>query len=131
MLVSTTLAAINASLMMRQHSSGAMSNTRAACFVLVVANCTITCHVLSIYFQKTDLLHLSESNHACCGCRLQSVARPGSLLLSLQLDCALQCEQLGARGEVDRLAGQALANSSSIVEQQGLHEMLVSLHVCR
>jgi hypothetical protein len=42
----------------------------------------------------------------------------------------LLCEQLGARGEVDRLAGQALANSSSIVEQQGLLEMLVSYMYC-
>jgi hypothetical protein len=64
--------------------------------------------------------------HTCC-CRLQSIALPGSLLLSLQLDYVLLCEQLGARGEVDRLAGLVLANSSSTVEQQGLQEMLVSL----
>lgn len=62
--------------------------------------------------------------------RLQSLAMPGSLLLSLQLDCVLLCEQLGARGEVDRLTNQALANSSSIVEQQGLQEMLVSPACC-
>ncbi|WIA10725.1 hypothetical protein OEZ85_010899 [Tetradesmus obliquus] len=42
------------------------------------------------------------------------------------LDCALLDERLGARGEVDRLAAAALATSSSIVQQQGLQEMLVS-----
>jgi hypothetical protein len=53
------------------------------------------------------------------------MALSGPHLLSLQLDRALLCEQLGARGEVDRLAAQALATSSSIVEQQGLQQMLV------
>lgn len=46
-------------------------------------------------------------------------------MLCLQLDCAVLCDQLEARGEVDSLAGSALSVSSMLVEQQGLHEMLV------
>jgi hypothetical protein len=45
----------------------------------------------------------------------------------VQLDCAALCEEVRARGEVDRLAGCILAGSTDVVEQQGLTEALVSL----
>lgn len=50
---------------------------------------------------------------------------PAALVLPLQLDYADLCEEVGARGEVDRLAGLALATSSVEAEQQGLLEMMV------
>lgn len=58
--------------------------------------------------------------------RLQQLSLSGPLLLSLQLDCAVLCDELGARGEVDNMATAALATSSTVSEQAGLQEMLVS-----
>eukprot|EP00879_Flechtneria_rotunda_P009274 GHRR01009708.1.p1 GENE.GHRR01009708.1~~GHRR01009708.1.p1 ORF type:complete len:949 (+),score=449.96 GHRR01009708.1:194-2848(+) len=55
--------------------------------------------------------------------RLLGLALHDSVLVSLQLDYALLCEQVGARAEADRLAKAALATSNSLVEQHGLHEM--------
>lgn len=59
-------------------------------------------------------------------CRLQQLSLSNSLLLNLQLDCALLCDELGARGEVDSLAGAAMTTSNTLMEQAGLQEMLVS-----
>lgn len=59
-------------------------------------------------------------------CRLQEQHLPGVLSLQLQLDCAALCDQVGARGDFDRLTGTALAASAAEVEELGLAEMRVS-----
>ena len=48
------------------------------------------------------------------------------MALPLQLDYAALCDEVGACGDFDRLAGACLAASTAEMQEMGLAEMLVS-----
>jgi hypothetical protein len=51
---------------------------------------------------------------------------PSSLVLPLQLDYAALCDEVGARGDADRLTGASLAASAAVAQDVGLDEMVRS-----
>lgn len=61
-----------------------------------------------------------------CTCRLEQHRLPASLVLPLQLDYAALCDEVGACGDFDRLAGASLAASTAEMQDMGLAEMMVS-----
>jgi hypothetical protein len=58
--------------------------------------------------------------------RLEEHSLPSSLVLPLQQDYAALCDEVGARGDFDRLTGVILAASTAAVHDMGLQEMMVS-----
>jgi hypothetical protein len=60
-------------------------------------------------------------------CRLEEAGLPASMALPLQLDYAALCDEVGARGDFDRLSGANLGASTAAVHDLGLAEMMVSV----
>lgn len=61
-------------------------------------------------------------------CRLEEHKLPGCCLLPLQQAYAALCDEVGARGDFDRLSCTSLSVSAAEVEELGLTEMRVSMH---
>jgi hypothetical protein len=62
--------------------------------------------------------------------RLEEHSLPSSLVLPLQQDYAALCDEVGARGDFDKLTGAILAASTAAVHDMGLQEMMVSAAPC-